>query len=237
MLAIVGGADFRAVYSCDVVPRFLDAHRLRPRSVDKPAWSTKSRRTGTPRGRRPRASTTATRTTFRSCLPRWASTWRRRGSSGKTLKRTARSTASRCSSTWPTTRRTCAALSFCFDTPSLLNILGQTDDETVTGLQDRAHHHAPPGAHDGRIFRLPTREARPRHPDRHVVVRRRAPRSLGRARGGARSAWLPGLHVHGFVDDLRARGARRGSERVDHADPDLDHAERWCVPPVRYVPP
>lgn len=55
----------------------------------------------------PRASTTATRTTSRSCSPPWVSTWRLPGSSSRTLRRTVPSTVSPCSSTWPTTLREC----------------------------------------------------------------------------------------------------------------------------------
>ena len=35
------------------------------------------------------------------------------------------------------------------------------------------------------------RQARAGHPDGHVVVRRRAARGFGRARGGARPPWVP----------------------------------------------
>ena len=37
--------------------------------------------------------------------------------------------------------------------------------------------------------------------------------------------------VHRLVDDLRARWSRRWSQRLDHADPDPDHAQRRCASP------
>ena len=83
----------------------LALHRSQPRSVGRPVSSTSSRRSATPKAHRPKVSTTGTRTTSRSCLPRWESTWRRLGFSDKISRRTARSTASLSSLTSPTTLR------------------------------------------------------------------------------------------------------------------------------------
>lgn len=86
--------------------------------------------------------------------------------------------------------------------------------------QDRAHHHSPFGADDGRVLRLPTREARPRHPHRHVLLRRCPSRGS-----------LPLPSPHPLADSLRTRTRSRLPARKCRADEGTrDTCTRICRP-------
>jgi hypothetical protein len=72
--------------------------------------------------------------------------------------------------------------------------LSHLDDVGLTCLhflQYRANHHSSSRPDYRRVLRVPAREARPRHLDRHVLVRRCASRGLCRPRRGSRSTRLP----------------------------------------------
>lgn len=86
-----------------------------------------------------------------------------------------------------------------------------------------------------------------RVPHTRPLAHRHTVAGLGRPRGGARSPRLPRLHVsaasvvlravlmpqrlqvYRLVDDLRACRSCAGPQRLDHADPDSDDAQRRCV--------
>ena len=52
---------------------------------------------------------------------------------------------------------------------------------------------------------------------------------IRRSRGGSRSTRIPWIHVHRFVDHLRASWSSRRSKRIHHSNSHFDYAQRWCV--------
>lgn len=126
------------------------------------------------------------------------STWRRLASSSRTLRRTAPWTTCVFSSTWPTTPRECdldklkPTSTVCllspdarlrYHCPVVVRCLkGQFIPVIYLCFdtnQHRAHHHPSSGTDVCRVLGLPVREARPRHPNGHELLR------WGSARGTA----------------------------------------------------
>lgn len=116
------------------------------------------------------------------------STWRPLAFSSRTLRRTAPWTTCVSSSTWPTIPRQSdfdrlepikpvLPLSPHASLSSLLTLLCAY----ALANQHRAHHHPSPGADVCRVLGLPVREARPRHPHGHELLRRGSERGTAAA--------------------------------------------------------
>eukprot|EP00166_Cyanidium_caldarium_P002038 ctg_208.g128 len=90
----------------------------------------------------------------------------------------------------------------------------------------RAHHHAAPGADHRRVPGVRLRAARVGDSDGHGLVLRRVAGGECGARGGARAARLPVVHVLGSELAVRACGAHRGAHRLHHPNSGGHHAQR-----------